>query len=308
MLVSGFFSGCLTVRRYNVRLMERWVWRNFGLSVPSDWEMLQFSRNMSSGRCVFADRYQFRLELSWRVVAGPPDFGRTTSDYLAKLQEQGMTGGSRFRQGPWHGVNGKVGGQATTRLGRHFNAESCLVELVFLWPGRKDTGLLRKIAASVEEEPQHGGRFRRWRAFGMDLLAADGLPLKTCTAEPANAEMVFSDEKCRSVERFARRGMVREWLKQPPDEWLRGWVDQDVQEVRTSATVLRGHTVHRLSGERRLPGIGRGRARYDAAAWICRGDGRLYSISCSRAAKSADVEPMLAGGRLSCCAAMELPI
>lgn len=69
-----------------------------------------------------------------------------------------------------------------------------------------------------------------------------------------------------------------------------------------------GHTVHLLCGERRLPGIGRGRARYDAAAWRCPQDGRLYSISCSRPAKSADVEPILAGARLSCCAALQLPI
>jgi len=42
--------------------------------------MLQFSRNTSSGRCVFADRCQFRLELSWRVVA----------DYISSLVKRGV--------------------------------------------------------------------------------------------------------------------------------------------------------------------------------------------------------------------------
>jgi len=75
---------------YNIRPMEKWIWRNITLTVPTDWEMLQFSRSAETGRCAFAGRYQFRLGLDWRVVPGPPDFGRMTSDYRARLREKGM--------------------------------------------------------------------------------------------------------------------------------------------------------------------------------------------------------------------------
>ena len=287
-------------------MMERWIWRNLGLSVPADWEMLQFSRNSDSGRCAFADRYQFRLELDWRAVAGPPEFDRMTSDYLASLQERGMTDGSRFRHRAWHGVGGEVDGRTITRLGRWFSVERIVVELVFLWLRKKDAALMRQIADSVAEEPEHSESFRRWRAFGMDVLATKSLPLQSCTAEPANAGMMFADGKRRSVERFGRRGMVREWLKQTPGEWLRGWADEDVRNVRTSVLDVRGHSVHMLGGEKTLPGLLRRRASYDAAVWICPADGRLYSVSCTGPGGGPEVGTMLAGSRLSCCAALEL--
>ena len=288
-------------------MIERWIWRNFGLSVPLDWEMLQFSRNPELGRCAFADRYQFRLELDWRVVPGPPDFDRMMSDYLASLRERGMTDGARFKHRAWYGVGGELDGQATTRLGRWFPAERSVVELVFLWPRNKDAALMRQIADSVTEEPEHGGRFRRWRAFGMDLLAAKDLPLRSCTVEPANVGMTFADQKSRSVERFGRRGMVREWLKQTPEQWLRRWVDEDLRGIRTSVLDVRGHSVNLLAGELTVPGLRRRRANYDAAAWICPADGRFYSVSCTGPAYAAEAGAMVAGGRLSCCPALELP-
>ncbi len=288
-------------------MIERWIWRNFGLSIPLDWEMLQFSRNHDTGRCAFADRRQFRLELSWRVVPGPPDFDRMMSDYLASLRERGMEGGSRFKHRAWHGVAGELDGQSTSRLGRWFEAEKCVVELVFLWLRKQDAALMRRIADSVGEEPEQGGRFRRWRAFGMDLLAAKELPLDSCTVEPANVEMAFADEKHRSVERFGRRGMVGEWLKQTPEQWLRRWVDSDLLNVRTSAADVGAHSVSLLAGELRLPGLMRRRANYDAAAWICPADGRLYSVSCTGRGYVAEAGTMVAGGRLSCCPALELP-
>ena len=289
-------------------MIERWIWRNFGLSIPLNWEMLQFSRNHENGRCAFADRYQFRLELNWLVVPGAPDFDRMMSDYLASLRERGMTDCARFKHRAWHGVGGELDGQATTRLGRWFAAEQCVVELVFLWLRKRDTALMRRIADSVAVEPEYGGRFRRWQAFGMDLLAAKELPLRSCAVEPANVEMKFADEKGRSVERFGRRGMVREWLKRPPDQWLRRWVDSDLRDIRTSAIGVRGHSVDLLAGELVLPGVRRRRAKYDAAAWICPADGRFYSVSCTGLDHTADADSIVAGGRLSCCSALELPI
>ena len=289
-------------------MIERWIWRNFGLSIPGDWEMLQFSRNHEIGRCAFADRHQFRFELNWRVVPGPPDFDRMMSDYLASLRERGMEGGSRFKHRAWHGVAGELDGQSSSRLGRWFPAEKCVVELVFLWLRKQDAALMRQIADSVREEPGQGGRFRRWRALGMDLLAAKDLPLHSCTVEPANVEMIFADQKKRSVERFGRRGMVREWLKQTPEQWLRSWVDKDLRGIQTSVVDVGDHSVNLLAGELILPGLTRKRANYDAAAWICPADGRLYSASFTGPDYAADAGAMVAGGRLSCCSALELPI
>ncbi len=288
--------------------MTLWIWRNVRLELPADWEMLQFSRNVQEGRCAFADRYQFRLELSWRATAGRPDFARMISDYVARLKEQGAANARRLRHGPWHGLQGDLDGQRTSRFGRYLPAESCLVELVFLWPERRDVGLEQKVLSSVAVEPEHLGRFRRWSAFGMDFLTSKDLQLQACTVEPASVEMTFGDAKRGAVERFARRGMVPEWMNQTTAEWLRGWVDGGVRVTGVDAADARGHRVDRLDGEKRVPGVLRRSLRCDAAAWICPRDGRLYSTSLASPAKEADTGPAPAGARLSCCSGLELPI
>ncbi len=50
--------------------MRLWIWRGLCMKVPDDWEMLQFETNTGKGGCAFADRYQFRFEVDWKVVQG----------------------------------------------------------------------------------------------------------------------------------------------------------------------------------------------------------------------------------------------
>ena len=99
------------------------------------------ARNPQAGRCAFADRYQFRLELSWKVVPGAPDFNRMMSDYAAKLIEEGEEKPEPVDGGPWKGLCVHAQGQLSTRFGRFFPGESCLVELVFPWPEERDEKL-----------------------------------------------------------------------------------------------------------------------------------------------------------------------
>ena len=85
--------------------MLLWVWRNFGIEVPEDWEMLQFSKKADAGNVAFADRYRFRLELSWRVLRAAPDLERMMSDYCAKLKLEDPEGvASRVKAAGWPGI------------------------------------------------------------------------------------------------------------------------------------------------------------------------------------------------------------
>ncbi|NQT21460.1 MAG: hypothetical protein HQ592_17275 [Planctomycetes bacterium] len=270
--------------------------------------MLQIARNPQTGRCAFADRYQFRLELSWRSVPGAPDFGRMISDYTAKLLEEGQDKPQPTHHGPWRGLHIRAHGRLSTRFGRYFSGESCLVELVFLWPEEPDTKLEAEVLESLAEEPEHNGKYRRWKAFGMDLLAAKHLPLQSCQVQAANAEMTFANEKSRTVERFARRGLVPEWLREPLDAWLRKHTPGRPLPS-PGALTRRGHQIEQIAAEIRPPGLlgllGK-RIRHDAAAWICPRDGRLYTISLSGPPIPATAERNLAGHRLSCCSALPL--
>ena len=284
--------------------MRLWIWRHLRVELPDNWEMLQFSRDPAAGRCGFADRYQYRLELDWRAAASRPDVTRMMGDYLAKVRLDGtMPDAAPTRVGDWQGFTGRQDDLLTSRFARHVAQERCVVEVVFLWPQARDGDLEEAVLASVAPEPEHGG-LRRWRAFGMDLLASGGLPLRECVVQPARARMVFGEERGRREETFQRLGMVEQWLRGSAGEWLARQSPRDV--VRSSAWPERqgAHDIALVSGTRR-PGLLRRARRYDAAAWICPNDGRLYCVTTTGLEAPA---LRLAGGRLSCCGELELAL
>ena len=280
--------------------MELWIWRNLRFLLPPDWEMLLFSRESDMGRCAFADRYAYRLEVNWRAGSGPPDLDRMTSDYLAKLRLDGtMPDAESVQCGDAYGIQGHQNGVLTSRFGSYIPAERCLVETVFLWPETKNEALEREVMESLGPEPEHDGRFRRWRAFGMDLLATSTLALSACRSDPASVQMTFADSADRRREIFERLGMVDTWLQRPVADWLLSHLPQDVTVHSTSSLEHEGHTIDMVEGSSR-PGIFRRPVSYEAAAWVCPTDGRLYCAS-SRAMGAATGEQ-----RLSCCDDLEL--
>ncbi len=289
--------------------METWVWRNLRLELPEDWEMLQFSRNPEAGRCAWADRYQFRLELSWQAAARPPDMERLVSDYMAKLRTTGaMPDARRCDAAGWRGIRGHEGGMLTSRFSRHFAPERCLVEAVFLWPEGeghpkarlRTEGLAEeeRILESVAAEPERADGLRRWRAFGMDLLASKGLALHDCSVEPALARMAFGDGRGGAQETFLRLGLVCEWLKGSIADWLRQQRPADVEVLSEERSERAGHAVAAVVGARK-PALFRRGSAYVAAAWQCPRDKRVYCASFS--GTSACEPNALAGRRLACC-------
>lgn len=284
--------------------MRLWVWRHIRLELPDDWEMLQFSRNPHAGRCAFADRYQFRLEMSWQALSGPPNMDRLVSDYLSKLKLDGtMPDAVRADQAPWVGIRDCQAGILTSRLSRHFPAERCLVEVVFLWPEGEDAAVQEQILESIGPEPDWPGGLRRWRAFGLDLLATGSLVLSECEVEPALARLAFSDERTGQQETFRRLGMVAEWLKGSVRDWLVNQKHRDVELTAETMADIRGHTIEGASAVHK-PGIARKASRYECAAWLCPADGRLYYVSATGTGTGKGTE--LAGTRLACCEQMAL--
>lgn len=280
--------------------MKLWVWRGLRVELPEEWEMLLFSRRREAGRCAFADRYQFRLELSWRQGRARPDMDRMFSDYLSRLRLEGaMPDAREVRGGSLRGIEGHQDGMLTSRFGLHVEPAACLVELVFLWPEARSVELEGAVLASVEAEPPGKDGLQRWRAFGLDVLTPQLLWLTECRNEPANAALTFADPRSQTIERFARLGMVEEWLDCSLDEWLRGQVPREATIASVKTTTENGHERVTLSGSRR-PGFLRRAAPYATAAWRCPADGRLYALS------SSGAHGPLLGHRLSCCEEMEL--
>ena len=258
-----------------------WVWNRIGVSLPDGWEMLQFSRNPSNGRCVFADRYQFRLELDWMLVTSHPDMERISSDYISKLKEDGLQSVERVSHHPWMGAHGLEHGRPVSRYVGFFQEGPFLLEAVFIGEsgGKADFAAEGRILDSVKVHPKSD--IVRWRAFGMDwCTSAAGFAL--CYVAPGLAEVSFTDGKKHMSQTFSRRGMVRTWLKTTVHEWLSARVPSEYKTLSLNQEKMDGHDVWTLLAQRRHAVLSDwiyGRRHIKASAWICPKDGRLYSLS-----------------------------
>lgn len=290
--------------------MQTIIWRYFRLELPSDWEMLGFSKNFQSGRCTFADRYQHRLQFGWDMVPGPPDRDRMVSAFMTKLNsEEGQADALTPAQvGAWKGFAGRIAGQLTSQFSRYFPGEQCLVQMVFLWPDRRDRNLENGVLASVREVPVGADGLRRWRAFGMDMQVSRELALLATRVQCANVRLVFGPSDHWSspeVEvRFERKGMVSEWLAMPIKDWLHHQVPGGIALHRASLQVIGDHAVETIAGDQQAKGVGRllgRRAAFRASAWICPDNQRLYCLTVSGWPIGQETA---VGGRMTCCEAL----
>ncbi|MBD3240200.1 MAG: hypothetical protein GF331_06405 [Chitinivibrionales bacterium] len=285
--------------------MGLWIWRHVRIEVPDDWEMLQYGRDLSDGRCAFGDRYSIRLELSWRQSGAPPDMRRTIDDYVTKLkQDEIMPDARALNRAGWHGVEGHVGGVLNTRFFRYLPSEQCVVQLVLLWPDGRDVSLEEHLLSGIGEERPINGEYRRWRAFGMDLTTREGLRLSECRIEPGNATMSFAPEnKSHAQETFRRLGFVSHWLHGSVEQWLEVDAPREMRIERRETETRSGHVLVNLAGTRPSHGAARmigKRDRIDICAWKCPHDEHLYVVRLE--GESTDRrERRLAGERLRCC-------
>jgi hypothetical protein len=280
------------------------IWRHFGITLPANWEMLQYNSEVERGACLWADRYHYRCELSWRQVPGPPHMNRMLQDYIARLKEQkAATNLARTRVEGWEGITGRADPNKFTHLTRHFPEENCMLELVLLWPDKVEPELQKDIVRSVRAVPEQDGA-QRWKVFGLEVDAIH--PLLATDIKPAFARLEFGYEDAgwRGIQVFERRGLLREWMTTPLDEWLNAQVplkvrDRQVHEFSGHGAV--GYHVHgrlpinmglrilRTVQRRKLSLLTHKEMGYHAAAWIHPRENRLYFLE-TRTDRSVEPE------------------
>lgn len=281
---------------------ETWIWRHFRLELPADWEMLQFSRDMEKGRCAFADRYRFRFEFIWRRVPGAPDFERMMGDYRARLESSGDAEATNLSIDSWRGLEVRKTAESSSRFGRFFAESGCLVELVFLWPDERSAELEQAILRSFAPEPETPSGGRRWRAFGMDVTVPSSFVLSACTVQPALARLEFAGPRAPARGSFRRLGLAPRWLNIPVGEWLAAQATRSLRNPRASTFDEAGHRIERIEGAFVPQGLLKARGQYEATAWLCPRDGRLYHAERIRGRKDPADLPAL-HHTLRCCTA-----
>ena len=287
---------------------RRWVWRGIEMQLPADWEMLLFSRRLEDGSCTFADRYQYRMQVAWRVLEGEPDVARTMQDYAGKIRHEYERENVETREiAGWPGVGFmEKDGRRMFRFIRYFREPSILLEVIFpaeeADPAPKEHILGNMVA---------GTDLSRWCGLGLNVKVPEGLRLSACEARPGAASMRFvpahaKDDSGDDEYYFVRLGMLKRWLKGTTRDWLRLQIPAG-SEIEASGDIHEGgHDGAWLTGKlprkswlRALFSVPR---RFAATAWICPGDGRLYMGM--RKCRSAEV--LLGAHRLKekllCCA------
>ncbi len=255
--------------------------------------MLQFSRDPERGRCAWADRYRFRMELNWQRVKGEPDFDRMMKDYAGALSAT-WEDIEPVRHREWPGLAGKRDHEAVSRFGRYFSEIGLLVEIVFVNLDKRDVRLEREVLDTVCAAPPDGRGFQRWRAFGMDLRVPARFAPTEFVVEPARIGLRFDGPTRPDRWIFRRYGMVDSWMKTSLRDWLDRQADAFVRNRRTDTVTRGGIDIERMQGEWVPKGLLLARGAYASAAWRDPRDGRLYHAICITGGKHRGFHP--AGG------------
>ncbi len=252
-----------------------WIWHGLRLALPADWEMLQYSTLAAHGRCSWADRNQFRLQLSWRTLPGEPDLPRMLDDYAAKLRgaDPPPDAVEPLEAEGWSGILCRRSESFLTRFARFLPDRSIMAELLFIHPERgRDAAAETSVLGSFAEASGE------WQAFGMRVTPPEGFDLTACDVRPAQARLVFTHPRDPlQVLRAERLGMLDAWLRAPVREWAEARVKGELAQAE-----VRDTGEHAAVGEgilRRAGWIGRIRrplpCRIDA--WTDPDEHRLYT-------------------------------
>ncbi len=267
-----------------------WIWRQIAVRIPSDWECLQFSREPDAGRCAFADRRRFRVELNWRRFKSEPDFERMLKDYASSL-EATWKNIKTVTCRSWPGLTGRREHETVSRYGRYFDEIGVLVEVVFIHETRRDEALEARVLHTVRPVVPDADGLQQWRAFGMDIRVPQQFTLEECVVEPARVGMRFDGPRKPDRRIFRRYGMVDAWLKQPVRDWLADQADVAARELRPESVTRGNIGIERLNGLWKPRGLMLPRGRYASSAWKDPGDGRLYQAICITGKRRAALHP-----------------
>jgi hypothetical protein len=284
--------------------MKSFIWRRFNIEVPENWEMLSYSTNFDNGRCYFGDRYQHRLMYRWRNITAEPDLEKMAIDYSSYIGlRDDILSVKPVSYYKWHGVEAKLNDASYSTYSSYFSDENTLIEMIFLTPGNTESHQEQKILSSVFMEPLQLGHYRRWRAFGMDMVTDDNYVIKKCQALPGLAAITFTDIKDASLyDSFERFGMVDQWLRGPVDEWAKKRTPDGVKISDACAENYRGHTFYTVKGKvgagfyKMIKGV---KVDYISRTWRCPIDGRLYCFSSVRNGNDNNLPVDI--DRLHCC-------
>ena len=261
-------------------------WRGIDIGHPMGWEAGFLAPPGDAGRVVFVDRRFQRLEVQWRNLPKPPDLQQMYKRVAKSFRKKGtraLTGA-----GEWQGVVRRDEKASIVHAGRYWPEEKCLVEVVMLWPERRDRSVEKRILKLTA--PQPAGPTRRWRAMGLSATVPAEFDLKSFEANVGRVRLDFQRPGRRSVGLTLERiAMTRYWLKKPLDEWLTLELPPGYRVGFSPTVNFRSHGGAELHSRQRNPirgALGLRLRRVDLA-WSCPQTERVYRVGVSQRTRGA---------------------
>jgi hypothetical protein len=259
---------------------------------PAGWELAIACGVDEPRRCVFADRYYHRLDVSWRPLKFEPNLDLVLQKYRRREKKQTdtvvkeLTGLSE-----WRGVVQKLSHGTVVNAVCFLSNAHWLVDVTITWPKSRDVDLEKAILKSIKaEDPGTSPRF--WQAMGISLSLGSEFDLVLSQAKVGQVKWDFATEARRgpklAVERIA---LPEYWLKGTLREWLAGQLRPGSKLLRQDQATVNNHRGEQMLSRRKLGPVTAARGfaelRLDVA-WLCPVESRMYHVSNTDVARAAD--------------------
>lgn len=276
-------------------------WAGIELDHPAEWEMFRLMRKGDKWQWGFVDRSHQRIGLLCRKLGYVPNLGKMLETHQEKEKKERTVPLTGQPTG-WLGTVRQSEGGWVVNAGRFIEDSMMLVEMIVVWPQRRDQELENVILGSVRSVPVEN-EMRLWQAMGLKARMHQEYHIVEFKAEVGKVEWVFGKgAKPRQTVAIERISMPKYWLKGTLAGWLRSreekWTSmkewtQNVNghEAACWKATAKGLMVDSLLLKKKVK---------VEMAWLCEKEQRVYRVSCMATQRGSELA-MPEDSEVVCC-------
>lgn len=287
---------------------SRTCWRGIELNHPPAWEITATTAGTTPARLIFSDRYSERLTVQWRKLNAMPDLKRvldrqrnrdTTIEEATDLPSgwvgtvQPLDQESTPKQPEetkiekkYSAETDKKGRKKTaltqsviTHLGRFFQEDGILIEVILSWPDSYDKSLEAVILESIKPIPANLKNVM-WEGMGIRADVPKSYTIESIGSQNGLMEWNLSDTPKRIL-KIQRMALPDYWLKSSLSAWLKNEVAKEVDITNVRDIEFNGHKAVEIISRQRTALLKRliGWRNYRVdIAWLCELENRVYRM------------------------------
>jgi hypothetical protein len=270
-------------------LFSHTSWAGIQLDHPADWELFRLVRKADRWRFGLTDRHHQRVDMRWRKLGYKPNLDKMLERHQEKEKKAKTTPATGLAEG-WRGTVRQVEGGCVVNAGKFIEQGGILVEMIIVWPGKRDQNLENTILRSVRHVDVENGR-KLWQAMGLKAHVGQEYDIIEYKAEVGRVELVFGKSKKGPRVAIERIAMPKYWLKGSLTGWLKAR-EEKWTVLETGKQNVRGHDAAILKAAAKglmVDSILLKKKVKAEIAWLCDKEQRVYRVSCLATQRGKDI-------------------